>query len=60
MSAKTVFTLFVYCDVPEHVVVGDVMAPLLRIVDMKRKQTYDRMHQVLNPPLYVPLQKKRL
>ena len=40
MSAETVPTLFVYCDVLEHVVVGDVMAPLLRKVDMKRKQTY--------------------
>ena len=37
MSQKTVPTLFVYCDVLEHVVVGDVMAPLLRIVDMSRK-----------------------
>ena len=58
MTSETVSTLFVYCDALEHVVVGDVMAPLLRIVDMKRKQTYGRMHQVLNPPLYVPLQKK--
>jgi len=58
MSSETVPTLFVYYDALEHVVVGDVMAPLLRIVDMKRKQTYGRMHQVLNPPLYVPLQKK--
>jgi len=58
MSSEIVPTLFVYCDALEHVVVGDVMAPLLRIVDMKRKQTYGRMHQVLNPPLYVPLQKK--
>ena len=40
MSAETVPTLFVYCDVLEHVVVADVMAPLLRKVDIKRKQTY--------------------
>jgi len=58
MSQATVPTLFVYCDALEHVVVGDVTAPLLRIVDMNRKKTYGRMHQVLNPPMYVPLQKK--
>ena len=58
MSQETVPTLFVYCDVLEHVVVGDVMAPLLRIVDMSRKKSYGRMHQVLNPPVYVPVQKK--
>jgi len=42
----------------EHVVVGDVMAPLLHIVDMKRTAENGRMHMILNPPLYVPLQKK--
>ena len=34
------------------------MAPLLRIVDMRRKKSYGRMHQVLHPPGYVPVQKK--
>ena len=58
LTLKTVETLFVYCDVLEHVVVGDVMAPLLRIVDMKHATENGRMHKILNPPLYVPLQKK--
>ena len=58
LAVKTVETLFVYCDVLEHVVVGDVMAPLLRIVDMKHATENGRMHKILNPPLYVPLQKK--
>ena len=35
---------YVYCDVVEHVVVGDVMAPLLRIVDMKRTLNHGTMH----------------
>jgi len=34
------------------------MAPLLRIVDMKRTAEHNRLHKILNPPLYVPLQKK--
>ena len=58
MSPETVPALFVYCDALEHVVVGDLMAPLLRIVDMKRTADNGRMHKILNPPLYVPLQKK--
>jgi len=35
VNGETVQTLFIYCDILEHVVVGDVMAPLLRMVDMK-------------------------
>ena len=58
MTQETVPTLFVYCDVVEHVVVEDVMAPLHCIVDISRKKSYGRMHQVLNPPVYVPVQKK--
>ena len=37
LKVKNVETLFVYCNVLEHAVVGDVMTPLLRIVDMKCK-----------------------
>jgi len=37
MAEQTVPTLFVYCDILEYVVVGNIMAPLLRMVDMKRK-----------------------
>ena len=36
LTVKNVETLFLYCYVLEHVAVGGVMAPLLRIVDMKR------------------------
>jgi len=58
VTVKTVETLFVYCDVFEHVVMGDMMAPLLRIVDMKCTPENGRMHKILSPPLCVPLQKK--
>jgi len=58
LVVKTTETLFVYCNVLEHVVVRDVMTPLLRIVDMKRRTEHGRMHKILNPLLYVPLQKK--
>ena len=58
MSQETVSALFVYCDALEYVVVADFVAPLLRNVDTKRKAENGRMHKILNPPLYVPLQKK--
>ena len=49
--------LYVYCDVLKHVVVGDVTAPLLHIVNMEVTQSH-AVHQIMNPPLFVPLQKK--
>jgi len=50
-------SLYVYCDALEAVVVGDTKAPLLRIVD-KPRRVGGTAHRVLNPVLYVPLQKK--
>jgi hypothetical protein len=52
-------TIYVYCDVVESVVVGDVKAPLIRVVNVKRSRKGGNMHCVLNPPIYVPLQKKQ-
>jgi len=49
--------LYVYCDLLEAIIVGDTKAPLLRIVD-KPKRIHRNVHSVLNPILYVPLQKK--
>jgi len=52
-----VHSVYVYCDVLEHVPVGDTKAPLLRIVDTDDK-SIGNIHGVFNPLLYVPLQKK--
>ena len=49
--------MYVYCDVLQHVVVGDVMAALLRIGYVKTTSTTMK-HQILNLPLFVPLLKK--
>ena len=57
LSPSALPTMYVYCDVLQHVIVGDVMVPLLRIVDVKITTTTTK-HQILNPPLYVPLLKK--
>jgi len=48
--------VYVYCDILEYVPVADTKAPLLRIVD-KPRRSHGNVHQVLNPTLYVPLQK---
>jgi len=47
LTEKTVPTLLVYCDILEHVVVGDVMAPLLRMVDMKRWERMEKCTKCL-------------
>jgi len=51
--------IFVYCDILEHVPVGDVMSPLLRIVDVEMigsKQDKDVvLRRTFDRPLYVPL-----
>jgi len=52
-----IHSVYVYCDMLEHVPIGDTKAPLLRIVD-KPRRSHGNVHQVLNPTLYVPLQNK--
>jgi len=49
--------MYIYCDILEHVTVGDTKASLLRIVDKPRKQ-HGNVHRHFDPILYVPLQKK--
>jgi len=53
---STLRSIYVYCDLVEHVPVGDTKAPLLRIVNRSMIET--RVHQTFNPPLYIPLQKR--
>jgi len=50
-------SIYVYCDLAEHVLVGDTKAPLLRIVNRTSKEN-ENVHETFNPMLYVPLQKK--
>ncbi len=50
-------SMYVYCDVLEHVLVGDTKSPLLRIVQVDGKGN-DTVHARYEKPIYVPLQKK--
>ena len=49
--------MFVYCDVVEHVPVGDTMAPLLRTV-IVRGNHGDQIADSFVNPMYLPVQKK--
>jgi len=48
LNAGEIHSVYVYCDILEHVAVGDTKAPLLRIVDKPRK-SYGNIHHTLNP-----------
>jgi hypothetical protein len=50
--------MYVYCDLIEHVIVGDTRAPLLRTFGME-KSTNDVVHRNFPNPVYVPVQKKQ-
>jgi len=50
-------SMYVYCDVLEHVTIGDTKAPLLRIVQVSGNSG-DRVQAIYDKPIYVPLQKK--
>jgi len=49
-------SVYVYCDLLEHVFVGNTKAPV-RIVE-KSTELEGNLRRVFNPTLYVPLQKK--
>jgi len=49
--------MFVYCDVVEHIPVGDTMAPLLRTV-LVRGNHGDQIGESFVNPIYLPVQKK--
>jgi len=51
-------TAYVYCDPIEHVIVGDVRAPLLRTFGME-KSSNDVVHRNFPNLVYVPVQKKQ-
>jgi len=57
-AAKPINILYVYCDILENVIVGDVTAPLLRIVEVRLNLKRAIMHTIINTPLFVPIQKK--
>jgi len=55
--SSNIRSVYVYCDLLEHVPVGDTKAPLLRLVN-KSNEVEGNVHRVFNPTLYVSLQKK--
>jgi len=54
----TIGAAYVYCDLVEHVPVGDTKAPLLRIVNRMSDCGDENVHEGFNLQLYTPLQKR--
>lgn len=52
-----IHNMFVYCDLLEHVPVGDTKAPLLRVVET-RGEYKEQIVKSFDQPRYVPVQKK--
>lgn len=53
-------TMYVYCDLIEHVTVGDARVPLLRTFGVeKKKSSTDVVHRTFSNLVYVPVQKKQ-
>ena len=50
--------IYVYCDIIEARPVGDIMAPLLRILPIVNKNV-DVIHQIYEKPHYIPIAKRR-
>lgn len=50
--------IYVYCDIIESRPVGDIMAPLLRILPIVNKND-DVIHQIYEKPHYIPIAKRR-
>jgi len=50
--------VYVYCDLLEQVLVVDMKARLLRIMDRTSPEKSNVTHVTFNPVQYVPLQKK--
>ena len=50
-------SLYIYCDILEHIPVGDVVAPLLRVVGITGKQG-DTIRKTYDKPMYVPVRMK--
>ena len=58
LLATYVPNMFVYCDIVSDQYVGDVMAPLLDLVPVKRGAMGDRVQYSLIPPSYLEVARK--
>ena len=57
ISDGPMHSLYIYCDILEHIPVGDVAAPLLRVIGITGKQG-DTIRKTYDKPMYVPVRMK--
>jgi hypothetical protein len=55
---QNLLTAYVYCDLLEHMIVGDTKVQLLRTVNVDTTSR-NIVNQIYTSPIYVPLQKKQ-
>lgn len=51
--------VYVYTDLAEFRPVGDVMAPLLRIIPLVQSTSSDIIHHIFEKPQYIPVSRRR-
>ena len=56
---REINSLYVYCEAAEAIPVGDIKAPLLRVVD-DAENLGDLIHRLHTTPQYVPVSRKEL
>lgn len=52
---RGISSIFLYCDICQDSIVGDVMAPLLRTVHFKRNNYGDPINILYTNPVFIPL-----
>jgi len=55
---STIGSAYVYCDLVEHVPVGDIKVPLLCIVNRMSDRGGENVHEAFNPPSYISTMSK--
>jgi hypothetical protein len=58
--SRGAFSMFVYCDMVEPIMVGDASVPLLRTTHLHAKEYGATVNQVFNPPMYMKICKSQV
>ena len=57
---RGIFAFFVYINIVETSLVGEVYVPLLRSVSIVKRKYGQMVHQVIDNPVYIPLNRKNI
>ena len=54
------FSLYVYCDVVNHQLIGDTMAPLIGVVPIQKQAKGKQLYWVFDPPYYMDVSRNEI